>query len=177
MKKTVVPALILAAICLVVVALLVFTNEITKGRIAQAESEAKQAAVRSVLADAEISQIEDENGNIIYVGKTADGVIVGYAFEESVKGYGGNVTTVVGISVDGEILGVSVSAPDETPGLGANVAKDEFAHQFIGKTSGSYASDFEAVTSATYSSEAVKEGIRLAFEKFDALDTALGGEG
>ncbi len=174
MKKTVVPALILTAICLVVVSLLVLTNEGTKARIAQAEAAAREEAVRAVLVGASGSPEKIEEG--VYAGYAEDGTLIGYAFETFAKGYGGEVATVVGISVDGKILGVSVTAPDETPGLGANVAKDDFTSQFKDKDSVSYATDFEAVTSATYSSDAVKAGIAEAFEKFESIQKEKGGE-
>ncbi len=172
MKKTVVPALILTAICLVVVSLLVLTNEVTKTHIEKAEKAARMEAVRTVLVGASGEPEELSEG--VYAGYAEDGTLIGYAFENSAKGYGGEVMTVVGISVEGKILGVSVTAPDETPGLGANVAKDSFTSQFKDKDAVSYAADFEAVTSATYSSEAVKAGIAAAFEKFEAIQTGKG---
>lgn len=167
MKKTVVPALILAVICLVVVSLLVLTNEITRDRIAAAEAAAREEAIRSVLVGAESAPVEISEG--VYAGYKTDGTLVGYAFLTSAKGYGGEVSSVVGISADGKILGVSVTAPDETPGLGANVAKDAFTSQFVDKDKESFVADFEAVTSATYSSEAVKAGIADAFAAFEKI--------
>lgn len=171
MKKTVVPALILAAVCLVIVSLLVLTESITAERIAAAETAAKEESVRSVLVGAD--QIESLANGSGYVGKTADGAIVGYAFENAAKGYGGDVVTVVGIAADGTILGVSVRASDETPGLGANVTKDKFTSQFIGKDEKDnfiFGDDITAVTGASYSSAAVREGIRAAIAQFRALE-------
>ncbi len=173
MKKTVVPALILSLICLVVVSLLVLTNEITRDPIAAAEAKAREEAIRSVLVGAKGSP--ERISDSVYAGYAADGTLVGYAFLTSAKGYGGEVSTVVGISADGKILGVSVSAPDETPGLGANVTKEGFTSQFKNKDKDGYVSDFEAVTSATYSSEAVKAGIAAAFEAFEDIKEK-GGE-
>ena len=172
MKKTVVPALILAAVCLVIVSLLVLTESITAERIAAAaETAAKEESVRSVLVGAD--QIESLANGGGYVGKTADGAIVGYAFENAAKVYGGDVATVVGIAADGTILGVSVRASDETPGLGANVTKDKFTSQFIGKDEKDnfiFGDDITAVTGASYSSAAVREGIRAAIAQFRALE-------
>ena len=92
---------------------------------------------------------------------------MGYAYITTAKGYGGDVTCVIGMSKDGKILGISVSAPDETPGLGANVTKDKFTSQFVGKNEQTYV-DYEGITSATYSSEAVGECIARAYELFKA---------
>jgi electron transport complex protein RnfG len=181
MKKTAVPALILSAICLVIALLVVLTNEVTKDRIAAVTRETMEKAAKSVLSEAtELVPIEIE-GITGYIGKDAEGNIVGYTFETSAKGYGGKVTSVVGMSVDGVITGVYVTAPDETPGLGANVTKDSFLSRFVGKT---YKDGFvlkeniTAVTGATYSSRAVTEGVRLAAEQYRTVTESLKkGEG
>lgn len=173
MKKIVLPALILTVICLVVVSLLVLTDAVTKDRIAAAEKAAREKAVSDVLVGSVGSPKMLDEG--VYVGYDAEGNLVGYAFETSAKGYGGEVSTVVGISPEGKILAVSVSAPDETPGLGANVAKEAFTSQFKDKDASDCIADFEAVTSATYSSDAVKAGIAEAFAKFELIQKSKGG--
>ena len=165
MKKTVVPALILTAICFAVVALLVLTNLLTEERIAEAERKATVAAAQSVLPGASLEALQ-EDGISGYIGFGEDGSVVGYVFINSARGYGGDVTAIVGVSIDGRIMGVSITAPDETPGLGANVTKDKFTSQFVGQESvGAY----DAVSGATYSSEAAKEGIEMALENLKTL--------
>ncbi len=171
MKKTVVPALILTAICFVVVALLVLTNLLTEERIAEAERKATLSAAESVLSGARLEEL-DADGINGYVGYGEDGALVGYVFINSAKGYGGDVTAIVGNSEDGRITGVSVTAPDETPGLGANVSKDKFTSQFVGKDA---IDGFDAVSGATYSSEAAREGVEKALENFKAI-TEKGAE-
>lgn len=166
MKKTVVPALILTAICLVVVALLAFTNLLTEERIAAAEREATLAAAKSVLPAASTLSELTEEGISGYVGCDAEGKAVGYVFIHSSKGYGGDVTAIVGISKDGVITGVSVRAADETPGLGANVTKDAFTSQFVGRTDTEV---YTPVTGATYSSNAAEEAIKAALDSFQRI--------
>ena len=165
MKKTVLPALILALICLVIVSLLVVTNLLTADRIADAEKKAVRKNAESVLSSARLEEIDGDSANG-FIGYGESGEIVGYVLLGSAKGYGGDVTAVVGISLDGKITGVAISAPDETPGLGANVSKESFTAQFSGKSG---VESYDAVSGATYSSEAAKDAILSALEKFEVL--------
>ena len=145
MKKTIVPALILTAICLVIVSLLVLTNLLTEDRIAEAEKKAMRESAESVLPAFRLEEI-DGNGENGYIGYGEDGSVVGYVLLGAAKGYGGDVTAVVGVTPDGKITGVVIKAPDETPGLGANVSKDSFTSQFEGKDK---IEDYDAVSGAT----------------------------
>lgn len=163
MKKTVTPALILTAICLVVVSLLVLTNLLTEERIAIAEREATLSAAKSVLPAASTLKEIEKEGFSGFVGYDSEQNVVGYVFLGSDKGYGGDVTAIVGITTDGKITGVSIQAPNETPGLGANVSKDSFTEQFVGKDA---VENVTAVSGATYSSEAAKAGITEALKSF-----------
>ena len=165
MRKTITPALTLCAICAVVVSLLVATNLLTEERIANEERKAMRASAESVLSAYRLEEI-DGNGENGYIGYTEDGSLVGYVLLGSAKGYGGNVTAVVGISEDGKITGVAIKAPDETPGLGANVSKDKFTSQFVGKDK---VGDVDAVSGATYSSVAAEEAVKNALAKLDGV--------
>lgn len=165
MKKTIVPALILTAICLVIVSLLVVTNLLTEDRIAEAEKRAMRESAESVLSAARLEEI-DGDGEGGYIGYGENGSVVGYVLLGAAKGYGGDVTAIVGMTPDGKITGVVLKAPDETPGLGANVSKDSFAEQFKGKDK---VEDYDAVSGATYSSEAAKQAINLALSKLESV--------
>lgn len=165
MKKTVIPALILTAICAVVVALLVATNLLTEERIAEEERKAMRASAESVLSAYRLEEIDGDGANG-YIGYAEDGSVAGYVLLGSSKGYGGDVTAVVGISKDGKITGVVIKAPDETPGLGANVSKDKFTSQFVGRDE---VKDVDAVSGATYSSVAAEEAVKAALDKLDGV--------
>lgn len=169
-KKTFLPALILAAICLVSALALALTNAVTEERIAAVEHERYLASVASVLPeDALLTPVEAE-GVEGFVAKNASGALVGYALRTSAKGYGGDVVCVVGFSPDGRIIGLSVFAPDETPGLGSNVQKPEFTDQFKDKTSAPVlGTDIDGVTSATYSSRAVTAAVAKAMAGLEML--------
>lgn len=169
-KKTFLPALILAVICIVAAAALALTNELTAERIARVERDKYFASAASVLPDGAVLEELNIDGVEGFVGKNADGTPIGYAVKTTARGYGGDVFCVVGFDTEGKIIGISVDAPDETPGLGNNVAKPAFTDQLIGLDKApALGEDFDAVTSATYSSRAVEEAVGEAFSLFEII--------
>ena len=102
---------------------------------------------------------------------TKDGQDAGYCVEVAPTGFGGGVDTMVGISADGTITGISViSASSETPGLGARCTEAEFMDQFADQPAdGSVAVEKDggsivALTGATITSRAVAEGVNAAVQ-------------
>ncbi|MBE6656283.1 MAG: FMN-binding protein [Ruminococcaceae bacterium] len=173
-KKTFLPALILAAICLVSAAALGLTNFLTAEKIARVEREKYFASAAEVLPAGALLHEFSHDGIEGFVGRDKDGNVLGYAVKASAKGYGGDVHCVVGFDLEGKIVAVSVSAPDETPGLGNNVAKLSFTDQLIGfERPPVLGEDFDGVTSATYSSLAVEKAVA---EAFSALEKIMKGE-
>ena len=173
-KKTFLPALVLAAICLICAAALALTNRLTADRIADVERERYLSAVAEVLPEgALLSEIAYE-GVTGFIGKNGAGETVGYAVKTSAKGYGGFVTCVVGFDKEGKLIGISISAPDETPGLGTGVTKKDFADGFLGAVAPpALGTDIDAVTGATYSSRAVEAAVA---EAFSAVEKIMKGE-
>ena len=169
-KKTVLPALILAAICLASALALALTNDLTAEKIAAVEHERYLSSVAEVLpAGAQLEELSAE-GVEGFVGKSAAGDVLGYAIKTAAKGYGGDVICVVGFAPDGKVIGLSVTAPDETPGLGSNVQKHDFTEQFLGKSDAPIlGEDVDAVTSATYSSRAVTAAVAAAMAQLETL--------
>ena len=96
-----------------------------------------------------------------------NGKIVAYALPISGQGFWAPILGVIGIEADKKtITGIAFYQQNETPGLGAEIAKPEFTKQFNGKTistegaplnikrpgSNLGASDVHAVTGATQTS-------------------------
>ncbi len=79
------------------------------------------------------------------------------------EGYESPVETVITLDDAGKIIGITVgenSSFDETPGLGEKVKEDAFKAQFIGKTGPfKLGENIDAVTGATYSSQAVVDAV------------------
>ncbi|MFI3324825.1 MAG: RnfABCDGE type electron transport complex subunit G [Clostridia bacterium] len=174
-KTVVAPALILCAICLCVTALLALTNELTKDKITQAALEKESNSRMLVMSTADDFE-ENEN----YYTATSGGEVVGYVFSTSSSGYGGDVSVMTGIDIDGNITGVVILSQEETPGLGANCENESFLVQFLQKAvtlevvKNTTASDgeIEAMTGATITTTAVTNAVNVAVEIFETIGGA-----
>ena len=63
-----------------------------------------------------------------------DSVPVGYSVKvNSMKGYKGNITLMVGFLADGTINNICVLDQKETPGLGSRISDKTFIRQYIKK--------------------------------------------
>ncbi|MBQ2825458.1 MAG: RnfABCDGE type electron transport complex subunit G [Clostridia bacterium] len=186
-KDILVPTVTLFVICLVVSALLAGTNALTKEPIAQNELKKSQEAMHSVCPDA--VSFEGEKGIEIEVYKALNesNEVIGYAIPVSAKGYGGDVSVMVGISsVDGGMVtGVEILSHSETPGLGANATSEDFRNQFKDNPSlhgfsvvkdgtGGSEGKIDAITGATITSNAVTNAVNEALNIYYSLNE--GGE-
>lgn len=160
----------LLIISVIVGAALALVNQITKPIIAKAEAEKIQKAIAQVLPggyDREITDFTDETGLVsrVYRGEN------GYAVEVAPVGFDSAITMMVGIDLQGNVIGISVVSHTETAGLGAVAAADSaagqaFRQQFIG-LSGSLAVTkdggiIDAITGATVTSRAICAGVSAA---------------
>lgn len=139
-------AIILFAITLVAGLLLGFVYQLTKKPIENATVKAKQEAYGQVMADADSftsdSQVNEkltkaklEGAEIeeIVLAKKGDEVM-GYAISCVAKeGYGGDISLIMGVDLEGKITGLKVMDMSETAGLGANCKTDDYLNQFKNK--------------------------------------------
>lgn len=165
MSKIIKPAAVLLIICLIAAGLLGYVNMITTAPIEAEEAKAKQDSMTKVLPDAasfgdEIAVDDNDIITSVTPALDADGNEMGYAVAITTKGFSAGLQLMYGIDTEGVITGLSVvNCSNETPGLGANAAKEEFYGQFAGK-SGEVAvtkdgGEIEALTGATITSRAV----------------------
>ena len=164
MSDIIKPAAVLLIICVVAAGLLGYVNQITAAPIAAQQELAKQESMTAVLPDADTFGEEQEinEGNITTITPALDseGNETGYAVAITTKGFSAGLQLMFGIDTEGVITGLSVvDCSNETPGLGANAANEDFYGQFTGK-SGEVAvtkdgGDIEALTGATITSRAV----------------------
>ena len=98
-----------------------------------------------------------------------NGEEIGYCVQVEPKGFGGNLTMIVGINADGTVAGAKVTSHAETPGLGAKSQADpNWITQFAGQTADGQlkvAKDggtINAITGATITSRAVTDGVNTA---------------
>ena len=173
LKIIIITAVILTVICAVSAAGLAVTNELTANRIAQAEQKAEQEAMSRVIeAESYTKASVTVNGveSSYYIAGND-----GYIFTVSHNGYGGPVKVMTGIDLDGKIVAIEIlSASDETPGLGQNVAKETIGNwsweQFKGLSDQAViGGNVEAVTGATISSKAVVSCVNEALDMYKAI--------
>lgn len=186
-KDILVPTVTLFVICLVVSALLAGTNALTKEPIAQNELKKSQEAMHSVCPDA----VSFEGGKGIeiefYKALNESGEVIGCAIPVSAKGYGGDVSVMVGISsVDGGMVtGVEILSHSETPGLGANATNESFRKEYnqditasgfsvVKDGTGGSEGKIDAITGATITSNAVTNAVNEAMSIYMSL--VEGGE-
>jgi len=169
MKKILCLVASLTVISGVCAAVLAYVASVTKEPIAKMKVEQEQAAIRAVLP-AGVAAIEPQDG--FFVGKGADGKVLGYAAKGvDAGGYGGDIELMVGFTADKRtIVCYKTLAAAETPGLGMKLNTPEFADQFGGKDGSSLAvkkdgGEIEAITSATITSRAVCRAIADAQKK------------
>lgn len=165
---------VLGLITFVCALLLGVVNQVTAPAIAQNEINTRNNAMAQLIAGAEF---EDMNTTVPAPDKntpeisgvykaTVDGQEAGYCVEVKPKGFGGTITMIVGINVDGTVAGVQVTGASETPGLGAKAQSDkEWIAQYQGQPAdGSLAvtkdgGSINAITGATITSRAVTLGV------------------
>ncbi len=182
-KEILIPTISLFIICVVVAFLLAGTNELTKAPIAKIQAETSQAAMKSVVPEAEsFETIQDDPQ--VNAGYDASGNLVGYAIPSVYKGYGGDVEIMVGVGVSGDVTGVEILSHEETPGLGANCIKEDFRNQFVQSDvqngfsvvkdgTGGENGHIDAMTGATITSNAVTQAVNQALDVYNSLE---GGE-
>lgn len=175
---------------------------ITKDPIAKAEEETTNKAYAEVYKDAEFANddavtkaVENFQGDVA-AGKVDDdsytytdveliearpassgGTQAGYVIKVSGKGYGGAVTIALGITNEGEVLGIQIlDASNETPGLGQNSTKEDWNSQYVGMTAGKTLSvvkdgsgskdsgTINSISGATITSNAVTRAVNVALK-------------
>lgn len=199
MKKILKDAFALLMITLVAGILLGFVYSITKEPIAAQEQLTKERSCQEVFADAasfetntedletageamaaagyevqtlsEILEAKDESGNLL-------GYVISLVDPE---GYGGDISFMMGIRLDGTLNGIAILSIGETAGLGMNADTDEFKSQFANKNvekftftkNGSTSdSEIDAISGATITTTAMTNGVNAGLAAF----SSLGGE-
>lgn len=195
-------SLTLLIITSVVAALLAGVNSITAQKIADMEKEKTQKAIAEVLPGETIfyDMVVDSRSFQLWLQETGrelpaivtggkdswdkrrtdcipliytPPVRTGYAIEVRPTGFDGEITMMVGIDLEGRVVGISIISHTETAGLGAVAGADtekgrSFRGQFVGQ-SGELAvtkdgGTVDAISGATITSRAVTEGVNAALE-------------
>jgi electron transport complex protein RnfG len=175
----------LLLIALVCSAVLGAVNAVTYDKIAELETAARDEAMAQVLPFASSFEDKtafletyptDETVRSVFAAKDGAGNTVGTAVVVAPKGFGGEITMIVGIGSGGTVTGVVITEISETPGLGMNATEDSFLSQFAGKSgslsvvkSGANDNQINAITGATITSRAVTNGVLAAMKAAGAI--------
>lgn len=174
--------LTLLGICAVVALLLGVVNSVTKPIIDEIQAEKTAAAMSQVLPADEYQKVETAYPNVTALHKAlSGGEQVGYVVEVTASGFGGMLSMVVGVDMDGAVTGVSVTDNSETANIGTKVVNDQSVlDRFIGMsheggeiTVNSGSNRFDGVSGATVSSKGVTAGVNTALT---AVAEQKGGE-
>ncbi|MFW6414038.1 MAG: RnfABCDGE type electron transport complex subunit G, partial [Verrucomicrobiota bacterium] len=140
MKEVLKLSFSLGLICLLAATVLSFAYFKTKDRQEAAAMEEQARALRKVLPeftnqpfdDNVIIELEkEEDVDVEFYRARKDGQINAVAGQTESGGYGGAVTVLVGLSLDGEIRKIVVTDHQETPGLGTKATEREAARTIV----------------------------------------------
>lgn len=177
-KEYAAPTVVLFVICIVAAFLLAVTNNVTAPKIEEVNAENEAKSRQIVFADAASFGEEFTNGDGIKLvpALDKDGNTIGHVVVTIEKGYGGDISVMTGVDLEGKVTGVNILSMSETAGLGANASKESFLNQFAGKVFGINVTkdapnenEIKALTGATITSNAVTKAVNAAIE-------ASGGE-
>jgi len=172
--KKIFPVVLITAVVFASVALLNWTDSITRGKIEYQKEQQIQSMLTEMFPNMSKYTFEDDIYTIY-----SDGAEVGYAFIALGKGYGGNIDILVGLEDEATIKGIIIISHSETPGLGSRVAERSFTDKFAVLNIADVAlsrdgGQIDAITGSTIGSRAVVDAVRAtAMEKVKLLK---GGE-
>ena len=168
-------ALVLTAISVVAGGALAYVNKVTEGPIAEINAKNLQDGIKKVIlgnqgGDLQVEEPVEADGYTLY--KTDRGTAV----KAVTNGFGGPLEVLVGFDEAGNILGYTILATVETPGLG--VKADTWFQKggkgdIIGKNPGQKellvtkdGGDIDAITASTITSRAFLNAVNQAYKAF-----------
>ncbi len=172
----------LTIICVVAAISLSFVHQITLKPIAYQKRMEKVRALKRVLPaydnhpEKDILKIPGEKGGTVEVNLAKKGgKVIAVAYRVvSHKGYGGDISLLMGVDIKGKITGIEILGMMETPGLGARIEEPAFKKQFVGRTLKNTkwavkkdGGDIDQITGATISPRAVVEAIHGGLQLFE----------
>ena len=99
--------------------------------------------------------------------------LVGYCVEVEVQGFGGVLTMVVGVDMNGEVTGVAVTGHSEHAGLGGQALEQDYLGRYVG-LSGTVRDEgrnsVDAISGATDTCRAITAGVNKALYITSRLD-------
>ena len=121
-KEYAAPTVVLLIICVVAALLLAITNDVTAPKIAEVNKANEEKSRQEVFVDAasfgEETVINNkeisENEIKLVPALDKNGEIIGYVAIPVEKGYGGAVSVMTGVELEGKVTGVNILSMSET---------------------------------------------------------------
>lgn len=153
----------LIVIGVVTALLLAVVNGFTKDKIAENTKREKEAAISEIFpGEFKIKCLEVAFDGVNEVNAIYDGEnYVGYVAEVAPKGFGGEMTLMVGVNELGQVKGVKLISHSETAGLGSRVGDAKYLTKYDGVNAADVL-NVDTISGATISSKAVRLGVSAA---------------
>lgn len=178
--------IVLVGFSLVVGAVLAWVNHITEKPIAEKAEQTLAAGIKSVMGTDQLNVTAPQVLTETFGGKESSFIIhpctdksgqkLGAAVESTTGGFGGDLKVLVGFDTEGKILGYTILAASETPGLGAKATtwfQKDGKGNIIGKTpkdgdlhvskDDKSGNAVDAITASTITSRAFLKAINQAY--------------
>lgn len=178
-------------ICALAAAALGWAYSVTKTPIEEGALARAEAARKAVLSEADSFEeidVETLKADGSWLDDIAHSVVVeeayygmtggeknGMTVKVTTKGYNPGIEVTIGLRADGTVEAIDIGSHEETPGLGANATKPEFTGQFADRTplfslnGADGSTQIDALTSATFTSNGVVNGVNAAYDFFKAV--------
>lgn len=180
---------ILLIVSAIAAGIMAFANDKTAILIEQVNETANNESRKAVFPDADeyleidaakLAEIQKEKPEVVEVFESKkSGELVGYIIKTAPSGYAGAVEVITGIDMEKKISGVRIGNHEETPGLGALAAEEDFYGQFGGKgidkplevvKADPADGQVLAITGATITSDAVTSGVNISIEVLEMIE-------
>ncbi len=155
---------VLLIICLVAALLLASVNLITSPAIAAQKQAKIDDAISNLFPSFDrVETVREGDGKtILNVWSVHQGQsTIGYCVQSAAAGYGGDIVLMIGYTVQGKIIAISVVSHSETKGIGSKVLDEEYLSRYHG-LSISGVKRVDGLSGATLTSAGVKAAVSAA---------------
>lgn len=158
---------------------LAITFELTKDRVAEQERLKLRSQLQELLAPGSYDNAPDEDifiddaaERVVYRARKQQQPVAALLHTVAPDGYSGSISLLVGVAIDGELLGVRVLNHNETPGLGdaIDLRRSNWVLDFTGRSLNSLSAEqwavkkdggvFDSFTGATITPRAVVNEVK-----------------
>lgn len=176
--------IVLTCVALITGGLLAWVNHVTEAPKLAEQQRSLAADISKVMGGKTVKETDVKNTTKEFDRKTYEFVVhnvaltngtpLGKAVESTTMGFGGDLTVLVGLDLQGKVLGYAIRQTSETPGLGIKaeewfqkdgkgsiIGKDPLSKSFaVSKDNG----DIDGITASTITSRAFLKAVRQACE-------------